>query len=128
MPLPLQLRSEQPPDDDVVIIRGGLLTAASAERAAARSFRLMGLLGFSVEAAIGKSVLEACRSSERLGRYRHVQLSTFGRLRGAGFLMLATFDGSHFTVVLPDLSEMTVARLLSCFDAPVPNPGRPAER
>lgn len=48
MPLPLQLRVEQPPDDIVVVIRGGLLTVAGVERAAGRSFRLVGLLGISV--------------------------------------------------------------------------------
>ena len=124
----LQLRAEQPPDDAVVVIRGGVLTRAGVERAAIRSFRLFGLLGLSVEAAIGLSVLEACRRSERLARYEHVQLSSFGRLRGAGFVLLATFDHPHFTLVLPDLSELSVARLLGCFDGAVPNPGRRPER
>jgi hypothetical protein len=38
------------------------------------------------------SVLEACGTSERLQRYGHVQLSSFGRLRRAGFALLATFE------------------------------------
>jgi hypothetical protein len=38
--------------------------------------------------------------------------------------VIATFDQPHFDVVLPDVSELTVARLDRCFDAPIPNPGR----
>jgi hypothetical protein len=43
---------------------------------------------------------------------------------GAGFALLATFDHPHFTLVLADLSELTLARLDRCFDDPIPNPGR----
>ena len=53
--------------------------------------------------------------------------STFGRLRTAGFALIATFDYPHFTLVLADLSEVTIARLGRCFDDPIPNPGRPPE-
>jgi hypothetical protein len=38
--------------------------------------------------------------------------------------LLATFDGPHFTLLLADLSELTLARLDRCFDDPSPNPGR----
>jgi len=83
------------------------------------------MYGISVEGVIHRTVLEACRASERIAAYRHVRLSTFGRLRSAGFVLLATFDHPHFTLVLADLSELTVARLGACFDEPIPNPGRP---
>ena len=56
-----------------------------------------------------------------------MRLSTVGRVREAGFALLATFDHPHFTLVLADLSELTVARLDRCFDEPIPNPGRPPE-
>jgi hypothetical protein len=124
----LPLRDEQPPDDAIVVIRGGVLSPQGVERAATRSQRLFGMLGISVEAALGVSVLEACRTSERLARYGHVQLSSCGRLRHAGFALLATFEHPHFTVVLPELSDLTLARLVGCFDGPVPNPARPDER
>jgi hypothetical protein len=52
------------------------------------------------------------------------KLSSFGRHRGAGFALLATFEHPHFTIVLPKLSDLTLARLLRCFDAPVANPAR----
>ncbi len=110
----------------MVVIRGGVLSPQGVQRAATRSLRLFGVLGISVEGAIGVSVVEACKASERLSRYGHVQLSSFGRLRGAGFALLATFEHPHFTVVLPEVSDLTVARLLRCFDPPVPNPARPA--
>ena len=82
-----------------------------------------GILGISVEAAIGRSVADACRTSPRLGRYRQVRLSTFGRLRSAGFALIATFDAPHYTIALSDVSELTLARLIRCFDDPIPNPG-----
>ena len=66
---------------------------------------------------------DACRG-ERIASYRRIRLSTFGRIREAGFALLATFDHPHFTLVLPDLSELTVARLDRGFDHPIPDPGR----
>ena len=90
---------------------------ASARRMAVRIDLIMAcVLGISVEGAIGVSVLGACRSSERLGRYCHVQLSSFGRLRSSGFALLATFESPQFRVVLPELSDLTLAKLLGCFD------------
>jgi len=88
----------------------------------------MAVYGISAEGVIGRTVLEACRSSERVAGYRQIRLSTFGRLRSSGFALLATFDAPHFTVVLADLSELTVARLERCFDAPIPNPAREVAR
>ena len=97
----------------------------SVEDAAARCFEGYGILGISVEATIGVSIIEACRSSARLARYPRLRLSTFGRLRAAGFPLVATFDRPHYTLTLPDLSEITLARLDRAFDKPIPNPGRP---
>jgi hypothetical protein len=100
------------------------MTSPSVVQAAERTFDLYGVLGISVEAALEKSVLEACQMSSRLAPYRQIRLSTFGRLHTAGFALLATFDSPHFTVVLPDLSELTVARLDRSFDEAIPNPAR----
>ena len=55
-----------------------------------------------------------------------IRLSTFGRVRGAGFALLATFDHPHFTLLLPDLSEITLARIDRCFDDTIPNPAHGA--
>jgi hypothetical protein len=45
-----------------------------------------------------------------------------------GFALVPTFSRPHFSLLLPDLSELTMARLDRCFDAPIPNPGRPGNR
>jgi hypothetical protein len=83
----------------------------------------------SVEAVLEGSVEETCRTSPRIGdRYGQVRLSTAGRLRTAGFVLLATFDRPHFDIALPDLSDAVVARLDECFDPPIPNPGKHRRR
>jgi hypothetical protein len=120
---PLPLRPEQPPADATVVLRAGALTAENVQRAAVRTFQLYAVYGISVEGVIDTTVQEACRG-ERIAAYRQIRLSTFGRVRGAGFALLATFDHPHFTLVLADLSELTIARLERCFDDPIANPGR----
>lgn len=111
------------PDDATVVLRAGVMAADSIRRAAQRTFDAYAVYGISMEGVIDQTVLQACRTSERVGSYRQIRLSTFGRLRTAGFALLATFEHPHFTIVLPDLSELTVARLETCFDDPIPNPG-----
>ncbi len=126
MTRPLPLRPDQPPDDATVVLRAGMMSEVAVRRAAERSFALYAVYGISVEGVIDITVQEACRG-DRVMAYRKVRLSTFGRVRGAGFALLATFDHPHFTVVLADLSELSIARLNRCFDDPIPNPGRPVE-
>lgn len=123
MSRPLSLRSEQPPDDARLVLRAGVMSSDSVRRAAERTFDLCAVHGISVEGVLDTTVQEACRS-ERVVGYWKVRLSTFGRVRGAGFALLATFDRPHFTLVLADLSELTLTRLDRCFDDPIPNPGR----
>lgn len=100
------------------------MTAENIRRSAERTFSIYAVHGISVEGVIDRSVLDACRSSDRIASYGSIRLSSFGRLREAGFALLATFEHPHFTLVLADLSEMTIARLSMCFDPPIPNPGR----
>lgn len=107
----------------MVVIRAGVLSQRSVEDAAGRCLEGYGVLGISVEVAMDLPVVEACRTSPRLGRYRQIRLSSFGRLREAGFALIATFDAPHYTVALSDVSELTIARLARCFDDPIPNPG-----
>ncbi len=121
----LPLRAEQPPDDVTVVLRAGVMAAETIRRSAERTFDAYAVYGISVEGVIDETVLDACRRSERIATYRQIRLSTFGRLRNAGFALLATFDNPHFTIVLPDVSELTVARLGGCFDDPIPNPAAP---
>lgn len=122
--LPIR-EGEPPPDDVAVVIRAGVMAVADIEHAASQCLDLRGVLAISVEAVLDTAVAEACANSPRLSQYRQVRLSSFGRLRGAGFALLPTFARPHFSLVLPDLSELTLARLERCFDPPIPNPGLP---
>lgn len=122
----LPLRPDLPPDDATIVLRAGVMSADNVTRAAERTFALYAVYGISVEGVIDTTVQEACRG-DRVASYRQVRLSTFGRVREAGFALLASFDHPHFTLVLADLSEVTLARLDRCFDEPIPNPGRPPE-
>lgn len=124
MARPLPLRPDLPPDDATVVLRAGLMQTSNIRRSAERTFAVYAIYGLSAEAVIDRTVREACTSSDRIAGYRRIRLSTFGRLRSAGFALLATFEAPHFTVVLADVSELTVARLERCFDSPIPNPGR----
>jgi hypothetical protein len=126
MTRPLSLRPDQPADDATIVVRAGVMSELAMRRAAERSFELYAVYGISVEGVIDTTVQEACRG-DRVVNYRQVRLSTFGRVRAAGFALLATFDHPHFTLVLADLSDLTIARLGRCFDDPIPNPGRPGE-
>lgn len=120
---PLPIRQEEPPDDAVVVIRAGVMATATLEHAASQCFDQYGVFGISAEAVIGTTVDAACRTSRRLARYSRVRLSTVGRLREGGVTVLPTFDHPHVTLLLPDLSELTLARLERCFDPAIPNPG-----
>ncbi len=104
------------------------MTSATVRRSAERTFDHFAIFGISVEGVLGTSVLDACQNSETLSMYRQIRLSTFGRLHEAAFAVLATFDHPRFTVVLPDLSELTLVRLDRAFDAPIPNPAGPPAR
>lgn len=77
------------------MIRAGVLSERSIEDAANRCLEGYGILGISIEGAMGLPVAEVCRTSPRVGRYRQIRLSTFGRLRAAGFPVIATFDAPH---------------------------------
>ena len=111
-----------------MVIRAGVMEAEAVRRSAERTFDRFAVYGISVEGVVGTSVLDACRNSQTLLVYRQVRLSTFGRLREAAFAVLATFEHPHFTVVLPDLSELTLARLDRVVDPPIPNPAGPPAR
>ena len=123
MTRPLPLRPEQPPGNAAIVLRAGVMAAENVRRAASRTFDLYAVYGVSVEGVLDTSVQEACRG-ERIVAYRQVRLSSFGRVRHAGFALLATFDRPHIALGLADLSELTLARLDRCFDAPIANPGR----
>jgi len=111
----------------VVIVRAGVMAADSIRRTASDSFADYGAYLVSVEAVLEGTVDEVCRSSPRIGeRYGRIRLSTVGRLRSAGFPLLATFERPHFDIVLPGTEDAVIAGLERCFDEPVPNPAKQA--
>jgi hypothetical protein len=120
------LRREPPPRDDVVVVRGGEDNTQKLRRHAERIHRayiLKGrpLYGLSVYCALDE--LAGRRLARQLASYRLVRLSSVGRLRTAGFLLLPTFARPHFTVVLPGVESADLDRLLACFDPASQNPG-----
>ncbi len=75
------------------------MAPASLKEAAERTLEQYGVLGISVEAVID---IDACRTSRRLRQYGMIRLSTFARVRRAGFALIATFDHPHFTLLLSE--------------------------
>jgi hypothetical protein len=123
----LSLRGEEPPDDAIVVVRAGAhgLTDETLRRTATAAHDEFGFYGVSVFLALDVSVDELCAQNDFLRRYSMIQESTAGRLRLAGFALLATEARPHFDVVLPSLDDDVLSRLRTCFDGPRPNPGRP---
>jgi hypothetical protein len=121
---PLLLRDELPPDDAIVVVRGGEMNSVAIERTATRSFEEFGIWAVSVFLATNGTVGEVCRTVPDLERYGKVRLSTAGRLRSHGFVLIPTMHAPHFDVVLPDIDPATLDRLDGAFDSPIPNPAR----
>jgi len=117
---PVVLRDEVPPDDAAVVVRGGLLSPESVQRTVERCRREYGFLGLSVFGAVGITVAELVATVPQVGpsRYRQVRLSTFGLVRAAGFAAWPTNRFPHFSIVLPDLDQVTLERLEACFGPP----------
>ena len=102
------------------------MARSSIEEAASRTRERYGMLGISVEGAIDIGVAEACRTSRRLQQLGMIRLSTFGRVRGAGFALLADLRPSALHPAVARLSEVTLARIDRCFDDTIPNPAHGA--
>ena len=105
-----------------------MLTAENARQSANRAFQRHGVYAISVEGVLVGTIADACRNSRRIGDlYARIRLSTVGRVRADGFVLLATFARPHFSVLLPDVSEPTLTRLDACFDPPIANPAAPPQ-
>lgn len=119
------LRDEEPPEE-AVVVRGGRngLADETIRRTATESFNESGFYGVSVFVALPDDLPRMCREMEHLRRYPVIQECPVGRLRSAGFALLATEADPHFDVVLPDLDGATLERLRGAFGPLRPNPGR----
>ena len=122
--MPIVLRDEDPPDGAVVVVRGGQMQSDYVRRTANDAHDELGLYALSVFLVLDDPIEVLCAREPFLSRYGKVRLSTVGRLRAEGFPVIPTLDRPHYDVVLSDLSDRSLARLESCFDPPVPNPGR----
>jgi hypothetical protein len=120
----LALRNEEPPDETVVVVRGGEMSSEYVRRTARDAFEETGVYTMSVYLALDGPFADLCRTEPFLLRYGRVRLSRVGRLRRAGFVLLATLARPHYDVVLPDTTGDTLVRLDECFDPPIKNPGR----
>src|SRR5687767_1323279 len=100
------------------------MEADSVRSAAADARDQFGFYAVSVMLALDVSVEELCRREWQLALYRRVRLSTVGRVRSARFALLPSFERPHYSIVLPDLADATLATLDACFDPPISNPGR----
>jgi hypothetical protein len=118
------IRDEVPPDDTVVVVRGGLAAADSIRRTAEVSHALHGFYGVSVFLAFELTVEDLVRRTPELSseRYKQLRTTTVGRIRQAGFQLLASGEWPHYDIVLADLGDETVERVRLCFGPPFANP------
>ena len=121
---PILLREEDPPEDTIVVVRGGLMSSGYLREALRVSYRDSQIYAVSVFLALDQPWEELCGVEPYLVRYRQVRLSSVGRLRSAGFTLLATLQRPHYDIVLPDPTARTLERLDGAFDDPQPNPSR----
>jgi hypothetical protein len=54
------------------------MSAHNIRRSAGRTFEIYAVYGISVEGVIDRSVLDACRDSERIAGYRQIRLRPSG--------------------------------------------------
>lgn len=120
MPQHFQLRGDPLPDDAVIVVRAGTLDADRVRRTATANREDFGFFGLSVFAAVSSDVATLFAAHvgnmQRYGRY---WTSAAGTLRAAGFPLFDTDDNPHYDVVLADLRDATIERLLACFAGPV---------
>ena len=107
----------------VKVVRAGVLDRDDARRSAGRARDDTGVLSLSVFAAVDRDVDELCAGDRDLCRYRQIRNSTFGRLRRAGFALLASFGRPPLRHRPARSRRRHHARLEGGFDPARPNPG-----
>lgn len=120
------VRSEPPPDSVVVVIRGGerSLDDAVLDRAVGDCWVSHGFFGLSVFADPAVSDIGELARRTPLVRRRVLRTALVGQLREAGFEVMPTFANPyHFSIVMPDATARTFAKVRLCFGPPIPNPG-----
>lgn len=114
------VRLEPPPDDAVVVVRGGPIAAEKIVEHALRQAREYSFGGrpmhsASVSLTVGGWSLDDLLAGPLVSRST-VACSTAGRLRSAGYQLLATYAAPHYDLLLADGSYDEAARLLERFE------------
>jgi hypothetical protein len=117
--------------DTALVVRGGEMNltnlSASAEAEYAETGEYALSFWASADLDVGGIVRAARHQGELTGDrnipHGRVQVSTAGRIRAAGFDLVATPPPGHYSLVLPDPPTVAdYAAVMSAFDSPVPNP------
>jgi hypothetical protein len=111
------------------MLRGGPDNLDKLRRHAARTHRafvfdgrpVYGVSVFGALDEIGPASIDGLLSG-RLATYRWVHRPTAGELTDAGFALLATFARPHYTLVLADLGDDTLQRLVTSLGPAIENP------
>jgi hypothetical protein len=125
------VREGPPPDHQLLVVRGerNSLSDANLERASGDCWEQHGFFGISVFGAPGDDLVALSRAVSQIRRRTELRLARCGELRAAGFEVAATFSNPlQFSVVFPDATPSTFARLRSWFSEQVANPGFQPDR
>ncbi|MGH7320462.1 MAG: hypothetical protein ACRELA_12660 [Candidatus Rokuibacteriota bacterium] len=125
-PIEGHVRDEEPPDDTVLVIRGGPLAPekliAHAHRQQLKfSYQGRSMASVSVDATVAGWSLEAILE-ERLWSRSTYAACEVGRIREAGYVLLATHEAPHYDILLAEASLAAAEALLAVFGAPYHNP------
>jgi hypothetical protein len=120
------IRIEDPPDEAVVVIRGGPIAAEKIVEHARRqareySYRDAPMFSISVSLTVGSWDVSALLAGPLASRSTFA-VSTAGSVRGAGFVLLPTYEAPHYDLLLADGEYREAEALLSLFGSPEPNP------
>lgn len=114
-----------------MVVRGGRnsLDDVHLDRAVADCWERHRFFGLSVFAARDGDLAALSEHVPQIRRRAEVRVARCGDLRTAHFDVAATFTNPmHFSVVLPDATRPTFARLRESFSEPRQNPGYHPDR
>jgi hypothetical protein len=125
------VRSAVSPDDLLLVVRGGRnsLSDMNLERVTSDCWERYRFFGVSVFGAPDDDLVALSASVSQIRRRAELRVARCAQLRASEFEVAATFaNPAHFSVVLPNATPATFARLRSCFSEPIPNPGYQPDR
>lgn len=121
LPRELPLRIEPAPPEDWLVLRGGPHPIQQTSATARRSVVEFGRAIISAVVITPRDIHEIL-SRPPLCRFRVVRYCTVKHLTESGYTLLPTFRTPHFSIVLPDAADLTVARLAATLSQEMENP------